>query len=391
MTRIAFGVSALCKGLAGGGLDGIGNYTREILGQLKTPAFAQQSDLQLVPFAFGCPVPDALTGSTGVSLGRYSVGAAWSALTGADCPGIGPLARQVDLIHATDHYVPKCAAVPVVATLMDAIPLSHPHWLRSELRTLKNALWSRAARWADAVITISEYSRTELAHWAGIDPSRITVIPLGVGQGWYRDVARTEMDRVREKYGLSETFFISVGTLQPRKNVARTIEAHRALPDKLRRRCPLVIIGRAGWRCEDVLRLIEQESGTGTVRWLQHVPDQDLLPVLKQATGLLFPSLAEGFGLPVVEAFAAQVPVITSNTTSLPEVAGDAALMVDPLDIDAMSAAMLCLLQDGRLADTLRQRGLARARQFTWQGCAQATAGVYAEVLAAQADSRRRA
>ncbi len=391
MMRVGFGVSALCKGLAGGGLDGIGNYTREILGQYKSPAFPLQPNLQLVPFAFGSPVPDALAGSSGVTLGRYSVGAAWSAMTGANCPGIGRLAGQVDLIHATDHYVPKCSTVPVVATLMDAIPLSHPHWLRSDFRALKNALWSRAARWADAVITISEYSRTELTRWAGIEPSRITVIPLGVGQAWYRDVPQAELERVGEKYRLSGTFFISVGTLQPRKNLARTIQAHRALPDAVRRRCPLVIIGRAGWRCEDVLALIDQESGTDAVRWLQHVPDQDLLPVLKQATGLLFPSLAEGFGLPVVEAFAAQVPVITSNTTSLPEVAGDAALQVDPLDIDALSAAMTSLLQDGDLAERLRRRGLARARQLTWQACAQATAGVYAAVLAAQAGNQRRA
>ena len=389
MTRVGFGVSALCKGLAGGGLDGIGNYTREILGQFQSPGFPAPSRPELVPFAFGCPVPGDMAGLPGVSLGRYSVSAAWSALSGADCPGIGRLAKQVDLIHATDHYVPKCAAVPVVATLMDAIPLSHPHWLRSEFRSIKNALWSRAARWADAVITISEYSRTELARWTGVDPSRITVIPLGVGDAWYRDVAVSELDRVRAKYGLSESFFISVGTLQPRKNVARTIQAHRALPADERRRCPLVIIGRAGWRCEDVLRLIDQESGAGTVRWLQHVPDEDLLPVLKQATGMLFPSLAEGFGLPVVEAFAARVPVITSNTTSLPEVAGDAAMLVDPLDVDALAQAMMSLLTDSDLAESLRQRGLARARQFTWQRCAQSTAGVYAAVLAAQAGDRR--
>ena len=391
MTRVAFGVSALCKGLAGGGLDGLGTYTRASLRQFLAPEFPAPARPELIPFAFGSPVPGDLAGLPGVSLGRYSVGAVWSALSGMDCPGIGQLASQVDLIHATDHYVPKCAAVPVVATLMDAIPLSHPHWLRSEFRSVKNALWSRAARWADAVITISEYSKGELARWTGVDPSRITVIPLGVGDAWYRDVPQSELGRVRATYGLPESYFISIGTLQPRKNVARTIEAHRALPIDLRRSCPLVIVGRAGWRCEDVLGLIDQESSAGTVRWLQHVPDQDLLPVLKQARGLLFPSLAEGFGLPVVEAFAAQVPVITSNTTSLPEVAGDAAILVDPLDVDALARAMTSLLGDDALAQSLRQRGLARARQFTWEGCARATAGVYAAVRAAQPGVRQRA
>ena len=391
MMRVGFGVSALCTGLAAGGLDGIGNYTREILGHYQDPGVAHGSRPQLVPFAFGRPVPASLCGSEGISLGHYSVGTAWSALTTADFPGIARLARQVDLIHATDHSVPKCASVPVVATLMDAIPLSHPEWVGSELRTLKNALWKRAASWADSVITISEYSRTELARWIGIDPSRITVIPLGVNESWYRTVSDEALARVRQKYALPEQFFVCVGTLQPRKNVGRTIEAHRALPDAVRRRCPLVIIGRAGWRCEDVLSLIEQESASGAVRWLQHVPDDDLLPVLKHATALLFPSLAEGFGLPVVEAFAAGLPVITSNTTSLPEVAGDAALMIDPLDVDAISGAMARVLDDGALADRLRGLGLARARQFTWQQCARATVGVYDAVLAARTGSRTQA
>jgi alpha-1,3-rhamnosyl/mannosyltransferase len=389
MIKVGFGVSALAKGLAGGGIDGIGNYTLEMLRRLEGISNGSVSDtdtlyaapIRLFPFAFGSEVPSSLTEVPGVSLGRYSLSAAFSVFTGLSSPGINTFGKQVDLIHATDHYVPKCSLVPVVATLMDAIPLSHPHWLRDDLRGLKNALWKRAAGWADAVITISEYSKIELSKWCDISLDRITVIPLAVDERWYNDVASVRQAGIREKYKLPQSYFVSVGTLQPRKNLAAVIQAHRSLTPAERLRCPLVIVGRAGWKCEDVLALIEEESASGSVRWLQHVPADDLLPVVKMARGMLFPSLAEGFGLPVLEAFAAQVPVITSTTTSLPEVAGDAALSIDPSDINAMSNAMRQLIENDVLHADLVQRGFARAKQFTWDTCATSTLALYNRVL----------
>lgn len=391
--RIGFGVTALCNGLAGNSLDGIGNYTREML--LRMGSVGQdQTPINLVPFAFGREVPHDLTDlvssirpsttislkthvASGITLGRYSVNTAWSVATGMNFVGMHPLMKKVDLIHATDHYVPKCKPVPMVATLMDAIPLSHPQWLRSEFRSIKNFLWTRAANWADEVITISEYSKLELSKWAGISLKKITVIPLGVDERWFADVPNLAIARVRAQYQLPETFFISVGTLQPRKNVESTIRAHRAMSPAQRVRTPLIIIGRAGWKCEEVLRLIDEDSANGMVRWLQHVPDADLLPILKTATALVFPSLGEGFGLPVLEAFAASVPVITSNTTSLPEVTGDAAISVNPLDADEIGFAMKQVLEDPSLTNGLKQRGLIRAREFTWQACTDSTLKVY--------------
>jgi alpha-1,3-rhamnosyl/mannosyltransferase len=391
--RVGFGVTALCNGLAGGGLDGIGNYTREMILRMN-PGTSPQATVELVPFAFGSEIPADLIAkvasvyssplnfndhriTSGVQLGRYSVNTAWSVATGANSFGIQTLSNQVDLVHATDHYVPKCKPAPMVATLMDAIPLSHPHWLRSEFRSIKNMLWTRAANWADEVITISEYSKVELSKWARIPLSKITVIPLGVDERWFQDVSEIESARVRSRYQLPETFFISVGTLQPRKNVESTIKAHRALSTAERTRTPLIIIGRAGWKCDEVLRLINEDAGTGAVRWLQHVPDSDLLPVLNLATAMAFPSLGEGFGLPVLEAFAASVPVITSNTTSLPEVAGDAALLIDPLNIDQISEAMKQALEDVTLTTKLKKLGQLRAREFNWQSCVESTLTVY--------------
>ena len=396
--RVGFGVTALCNGLAGGGLDGIGNYTRELILRMGSDN-AIHDPVELVPFAFGAEIPADLNArvsavvhnapsnfkapeiSPGVQLGRYSIKTAWSVATGTNFLGINALTKQVDLIHATDHYVPKCKPVPMVATLMDAIPLSHPQWLRSEFRSIKNMLWTRAANWADEVITISEYSKVELSKWTGISLSKITVIPLGVDERWFQDVPEIDISRVRSEYQLPETFFISVGTLQPRKNVESTIWAHRALSMAERLRTPLIIIGRAGWKCEEVLRLINEDTATGAVRWLQHVPDSDLLPVLKQATALVFPSLGEGFGLPVLEAFAARVPVITSNTTSLPEVAGEAALSINPLDTDQIAGAMKRVLEDTSLANKLKDLGRVRSREFNWQSCADATLAIYQRLV----------
>ena len=374
MMRIGFGVTALCNGLSGGGLDGIGNYTREIMSRINSTP-----EVELIPFSFRSKILPAM--GQGVQLGRYSVNTAWSVATGANFYGIGDLVNRVDLIHATDHYVPRCKPAPLVATLMDAIPLSHPQWLRSEFRSVKNFLWKRAANWADEIITISDYSKAELSKWAGISLDKITVIPLAVDKRWYEVVSNDEFARVRSQYQLPETFFVSVGTLQPRKNVESTIRAHRGLCQAERVRTPLIIIGRAGWKCDEIMRLIEEDAASGAVRWLKHVPDTDLLPVIKLASALVFPSLGEGFGLPVLEAFAANVPVITSNTTSLPEVAGDAAITINPLDIDAISDAMQKMLEDRNLIYLLKKRGLERAKNFTWNACANATLSVYRNVL----------
>ena len=128
--------------------------------------------------------------------------------------------------------------------------------------------------------------------------------------------------------------------------------------------------------------MIEQDARSGTVLWLPQVTDEDLFAIVKMAQSLVFPSLAEGFGLPVLEAFAAQVPVITSNTTSLPEVAGDSAIGVPPLDIDAIAEAMRQLIDDADLRETLKQKGLTRALHFTWDACADSTIDVYQKTLA---------
>jgi glycosyltransferase involved in cell wall biosynthesis len=375
--RLGFGVTVLARCLQSGGVDGIGSYTRELLKRL-----LQADGMTVVPVSFGVPVPSTSFFPGNVEqFGKYSLSAALSAAAGFPFPGTARLSAEIDLMHATDHMIPKLGKVPVVATLMDAIPLSHPEWVTLRFRTAKNALWKKASHWATQIITISEYSKCQIAEHFGLPPERISVTPLGVDERWFRPVAGGKWEDVSSRLGLPEHFFLFVGTLQPRKNVGRVIDAYRALPRAVRDEVPLLIAGRAGWQCDDVVSALTSQAYGSSVRWLRHLPDDDLLAVMKNATALVQPSLYEGFGLPVLEAFAAGAPVITSNTTALPEVAGDAAILVDPLDTGAISEAMTKLLENGELAGSLRSRGRLRAKAFSWDRTAAMTLDVYRRTL----------
>jgi len=376
---VGFGVTGLARARIHGGIDGIGSYTRELMRRLdENPA------IKLFPISYGDPVKH-LDGTSRVVMrfNKYAPLAALSAVSGISFCGSWKLGKRVDLIHATDHCIPRYRNIPVVATLHDAIPLSHPEWVNAGFRKLKNALWKRAAHWAAHIITISEYSKQEIAHYFAIDAQKISVIPNGVGARWFRSLDEDALNTILERYNLPQYYFLVVGTLQPRKNIARIIEAYRSLPAEIRHEVPLIVVGRAGWRCEDVVETLTSPAAGDSLRWLKHLPDDDLFAVLKGATALVFPSLCEGFGLPVVEAFAAGTPVITSNTTALPEVAGDAALLVNPLDAADIAAAMQSMLEQPELANTFRCKGKERALAYSWDVTAARTLDVYKRTLAA--------
>ena len=172
-------------------------------------------------------------------------------------------------------------------------------------------------------------------------------------------------------------YFIAVGTLQPRKNVARILQAHALLPVDIRKQHPLVVVGQNGWRTDELMLALAQLEANGFGRWLKYVPRQDLFSLLQGAQALVFPSLYEGFGLPVLEGFASGIPVITSNTTSLPEVVGDAAMMVNPLSVEEIAHAMLQMVEQPEMRNALISKGLIQAEKFTWQQTAQRTQEVY--------------
>lgn len=378
--RVGFGTTVLASCLAHGGVDGIGSYTRELGKKL-----SGLEDVSLIPTGFGSTVPASYFPSTvhhdAPNLGLYARYAVLSAVSSVAFPNEKLFAGKVDIFHATDHLIPKFSRIPVVATLMDAIPLSNPEWVRMRLAGAKRWLWRRASHWADHVITISEFSKREIVEHFRISPDKISVTPLGVDARYFERISLDCRAEVLRRLGLPERFFLFLGTLQPRKNLDRALDAHSTLPTALQAEVPLVVVGRPGWGCDALIGRMTDPRLANTVRWLKYLPDYEVRCLMQSAQALVFPSLCEGFGLPVVEAFASGLPVVASNTTSLPEVACDAALLVNPLDAEEIGEAMLRIVDVPELADRLSAAGLRRAQELTWECCAQMTQGVYRRVL----------
>lgn len=372
MIRVGFGATVLAQGLRQKQLDGIGYYSQELARAL----LHLNSDIY--PVVFGQSDTDLGWERSAKAWGKYKTGALISAVVGCAHPGS---TNEFDLFHATDHHIPKLRQTPVLATLMDAIPLAHPEWASARLRILKNNLWKHAAHWADHIVTISEYSRDQIIENFGIHEQRISVVPLGVEQRYFDRIEDQYSQHVLQTLGLRAGYFLFVGTLQPRKNLLRVIQAHQALPQVLRQARPLVIVGRNGWGSDSLVRHFHSISDQEPVYWLGRVSDLQKRVLLQNAAALVFPSLCEGFGLPVLEAFASFTPVITSNTTSLPEVAADAAWLVNPFDVEEIAHAMRVLGEEESLSESLRVKGLARARNFTWLACAQATHALYKDIV----------
>ncbi|GJJ02965.1 glycosyl transferase family 1 [Duganella rhizosphaerae] len=379
--RVGLSTTTAEPALTGGRLDGMGVYSRALLEHLP------QAGAEALPFSFpspgaaerltvGCALPLSFPlASLGNLLLPKSVHMNVSRLAGRDAP-------PLDLFHATDYRIVRMDC-PVVATLHDAVPIAHPEWCRPRLRGLKNWLQIQAARRAQHVITGSHYSIRELVEHFGVDQRKISVVHHGVRPEWFEAPAAEARDATLALHGLNPGYFLFVGTLQPRKNVGRLLEAYLALPPVLRAARQLVIVGAPGWLCDELVAQIKAAGQRGeNVVWLSQLTDDAQLHHLYAGAGaFIFPSLHEGFGLPLVEAFASGVPVATSNATSLPEVAQGAALEFDPLSVPEISAAMTALARD----DALRQRCIAagrrRALELTWEAAARRTVAVYHQAL----------
>ena len=367
--RLGFGVTAWARGARLGYLDGIGIYTRALYQVFQS----REQSTELMPFAFGQPTSLPF-GTPQILARRVSFHLAAAALLKQrlSCPA--------DLFHATDHHIPRLD-IPVVATVMDLIPFLYPEWVSGGLRPLKNWLFKQSILSAEHIITISEHSRQDLMTHFNIPSARISVTPLGVDARYFQAVSAEKRLQVLEKYHLNSGFFLFIGTLQPRKNIATVLDAHALLPRALQKKHPMVIVGRVGWGVDTLIPRLQQLERQGVVRWLNYVAEVDVMVLLQSACALTFLSLYEGFGLPILEAFAARCPVIASNTTSIPEVAQDAALLVNPLDIMQIREALLQGIEDRDLMNRLEEKGYQRARLFTWEACADATWQAYERAL----------
>ena len=366
--QIAFGSTLLDRDIRKVGIDGIGYYCAELLNQFKS-----FPDLTTAPFSFGLQTSNCRAALL-PNYPSYLLGALANLKS-------YPVFTNADVIHATDQLIPVVRKKPLITTVMDVIPLSHPQFLRSSSRSLKVFLWKKLIQRSDRIITISEFSKQEIVNYLNYPLEKIDVTPLGVSDRYFDRIDNVIKTKVLAKLAIPPTFFLFIGSIQPRKNLMRLLEAHANLPLSLATEFPVVIAGKLSWDDPATLYAIQQSIEKKRVIWLDYVNEQDKLALLQSACGLTFPSLYEGFGLPIIEAFASSLPVLTSNCTAMPETAKDSAILIDPLDCDSIRNGLLECIQNESLCKELKEAGLKRARSFTWKSTAEKTLACYQQLI----------
>jgi glycosyltransferase involved in cell wall biosynthesis len=290
---------------------------------------------------------------------------------------------RLDLLHSPDFIPPLGGRFRSVITVHDLAFLHYPQFLTTESRRYYNDQIAAAVARADAVIAVSQATCSDLISLLGVPAEKVTVIPEAAGEQ-FRPVPEEEIARLRAAHGLPGNYILFVGTIEPRKNVGGLLRAYARLRADLPDAPPLVIAGGSGWLYDEVFALYEELRLGQAVLWYGPVDPEDLPALYSGARVFCLPSFYEGFGLPPLEAMACGTPVVVSNRASLPEVVGDAALLVDPNDVESISAALRHVLTDARLAAELRERGLARAALFNWEQTARQTLALYEQTLEKQ-------
>ncbi|GAC1361137.1 MAG: glycosyltransferase family 1 protein [Ktedonobacteraceae bacterium] len=274
----------------------------------------------------------------------------------------------IDIYHGPDFVLPPLGKhVRKAVTIHDLAFLEHPEYAVPSLAAYLRQVVPEAVAAADVVITVSsEVSRTLIKHFQ--TPSeKLTVVPPGVSRHFRRVTDPILLEATRHKFGLKHPFVLAVGTQEPRKNHAGLIKAFHKAQSRKNGPAMLAIAGGTGWLYEETQRLVQELNIEKKVRFLGRVTDHELITLYSSADVFAFPSFFEGFGIPPIEAMACGTPVVTSNTSSLPEVVGEAALLVDPHNVDEMADALLKLVQDTGLREELRQKGYQRVREFRWE------------------------
>ncbi len=291
------------------------------------------------------------------------------------------LARRagVDVLHGPVNVLPLLATCPTVVTVHDLAFLRRPDLVPTGRRRYFAALAGASVRRAARVIAVSESTRADIVGYLGVRPEKVVVTHLAADDG-FRPVTGDALVAFQAEQGLVRPFVLSVGTIEPRKNLPALLRAFGSLAEELPH--DLVLLGAEGWMGGPIRAAwLELPAATRErVRFVGFAPARALPAWYSAAAVLAFPSHYEGFGLPPLEAMSCGTPVVASNTSSLPEVVGDAALTVDPDDDAALAAALRRVLTEPALAADLRARGLARARRFSWAATAEATVAVYREV-----------
>jgi glycosyltransferase involved in cell wall biosynthesis len=290
---------------------------------------------------------------------------------------------QVDIYHGPDFALPPLnGKLRKVVTVHDLAFLEHPEYAVPSLAAYLKKVVPEAVASADVVAAVSQTTGQALVDHLKTPREKITVIPNGVGPYFRRITDPVLLGATRHKYGIKHPLVLGVGTLEPRKNHLGLVKAFAQAQKKKGGPAMLALAGGRGWLYEETRQVVAELKLENKVRFLGRVSDLELITLYSLADVFAFPSFSEGFGIPLLEAMACGAPVITSNTSSLPEVVGDAALLVDPQDVKALGHAITRLLEDEQLREELRQKGYQRAGQYTWSAPASKMLSVYQKLYA---------
>ena len=284
---------------------------------------------------------------------------------------------HADVAHFTNGMMPLVSPVPTVVTIHDTSLTLYPRYHPPRRVLLNRPLVNLAARRADAVITVSQSAKRDIVQVYDVDPERVHVIHEAAAPSFYPIRDRSELQRVRRRYGLHDRIILYVGTIEPRKNLPLLIDAFARLRRSGDLNHQLVCVGPYGWLSRGIEACIERSGVADSIKLTGYVPFSDLPALYSSAEIFVFPSVYEGFGLPVVEAMACGVPVITGRTAALAEVAGGAIEHVERLDAELLGDAMVALARSAERRHDVAVRGIARAHTFSWARAARETLEVY--------------
>lgn len=288
--------------------------------------------------------------------------------------------HKIDLLHSPHYTMPLFCPCRSVVTFCDMIFFLYPEVHRVLKRIFFRTMMAVSSRRADAIIAISESTSRDIKGLLPITPGKVHAIPLAAGSKYRRIADRPTVDRVCGQYGLQAgEYVLFIGVLEPRKNIPVLLHAYRELVDGGIRK-KLAIVGKKGWMYDEIFSTVRMLKMEENVVFTGYVPDADLPYLYNGASLFVYPSLYEGFGLPVLEAMSCGTPVVTSNVSSMPEIVGDAGILVDPHDAHQLAEGLKKVILDEHLCGVLKQRGLERAAQYSWERTARETLQVYSHL-----------
>lgn len=267
-----------------------------------------------------------------------------------------------------NYIIPPGVSGSKIVVIHDMTYKRYPETVRFRTRKNLELLLSKTCKRADTIITISQFSKSEIMKYLNVPEEKIKIISLGVDTKYYNNnYTGDNIKKIQKKYNVDYEYFLYLGTIEPRKNIERLIRAYAVLYNQKNDIPKLVLVGKKGWMYKEIFRVVDELDLQNMVIFLGYIDICDVPLLLGGAITFVFPSLYEGFGLPVLEAMACGTPVITSNVASLPEVVGNAALLVDPMDIESIKNAMLKILIDPCLKEQLSVLGIQQAKKFSWK------------------------